>query len=324
MNHHVIRIILIKLFVFVIAGAGNIVFAGNIYKTICNDSLPHQILITDQNLNRLLIVDANKRQTTWEWLPARDGIDSANVEWFHAISEVKPVFNSQYILTVASGGGMALIRITDKKVLFYAYAGGNTHSAAMLPDGNIVTASSTGNYLMVFHTDTLSFPNNVYSKKIYLPFAHNTVWDRKRQVLWSAGKNKIYKYSYNFICQYPDLILLDSIKIDGDDAHDLYPDYGKDSLWVTTPEHVFKFSPADNKIVAVNDVNTVNIKSVSSGPEGYKTIMMKPKEKWWTDEVNDADGSIIYQQDSLKIYKARWLLNNDFSERENEEFTPCR
>jgi hypothetical protein len=51
---------------------------------------------------------------------------------------------------------------------------------------------------------------------------------------------------------------------------------------------------------------------------------MKPKEKWWTDEVNDADGSIIYQQDSLKIYKARWLLNNDFSERENEEFTPCR
>lgn len=61
MNHHVIRIILIKLVVFVIAGAGNIVFAGNIYKTICNDSLPHQILITDQNLNRLLIVDANKR-----------------------------------------------------------------------------------------------------------------------------------------------------------------------------------------------------------------------------------------------------------------------
>ena len=292
--------------------------------SVYSDSNPKKlIVITDQALNRIIIVNAITKEITWEWKPAEIENLTGNENWFEAPSDAKPVMNATCLLITASKGGVALVRIRDKKILFYAFAGGNTHSAAMLPDGNIVSASSTGNYLTIFQTDTLHFPGGVYQKKIFLPFAHNVVWDKKRQVLWTAGRNKIYSFKYNFNCNKPDLIPLDSILIPGTDAHDLYPVYGKELLWLTTPENVFIFNPANHNLIEIKGENIKNIKDVSSGPKSYSTIMMVPKEKWWTDEVNDEHGNIIYKKVGLKIYKARWLLPDSFSENEGNVFMHC-
>ncbi len=303
--------------------------AGFLVKSFCPqspDSLaPVKLLIiTDQALNRIIIIDAETREIVWEWACSIGTNNSKDSAWFGAPSDAKPVLNGSCILITTSKGGVALVRIRDKKTLFYAYAGGNTHSAAMLPDGNIVSASSTGNFLTVFHTDTLHYPAGIYSKKILLPFAHNVVWDKKRQLLWSAGKNKIYSFKYNFDCNHPDLIAQDSMVIPGTDAHDLYPVYGKDLLWLTTPENVFTFNPVTHELVTINGGITKNVKDISSGPLGYSTIRMLPKEQWWTDEVTDENGKTIFSQQGLKIYKARWLLPDSFSENKNDFFTPCK
>jgi len=271
------------------------------------------LLITDQSQNRILIADADAGKITWEWKPENDGVLPKDAKWFSAPSDVKPVYNGKYLLIVASGGGVALVRISDKKTVFYAYAGGNTHSAEVLPDGNIVTASSTANYLMVFNTDTLNFHDSLYRNKIYLPFAHNVVWDQKRQLLWSAGRNKLYTYKYNFNCHKPDLILVDSTILPDKDAHDLYPVYGKDQLWLTTLTGVFSVNPATKKVTAVGASSIKDIKNVSSGPADYATIMMQPKTSWWSDEIKDDKGKTIFKLEGLKIYKARWLLTDTFS-----------
>src|SRR5690606_31584879 len=121
-------------------------------------------------------------------------------------SEAKVVYDGKYVLMTASGGAAALIRIADKKVMFYAYAGGNTHSAELLPDGNIVSASSTGNYLTVFKVDTVNFPENVYKKNISIEDGHNVVWDRERNLLWSTSNNRLVSFKYNNNCAEPDLI----------------------------------------------------------------------------------------------------------------------
>jgi len=98
------------------------------------------------------------------------------------------------------------------------------------------------------------------------------------------------------------------------DAHDLVADYNHDLLWLTTPDHVFQVNPVTKAITTINGDNTKNIKNSSTGPVGYPTIMMLPKEKWWTDEITDENGNSLYKLAGLKIYKARWLLPDSFSE----------
>jgi hypothetical protein len=282
------------------------------------------LTITDQSVNRIIIVNTNTRKITWQWKASTGGVHVKDTAWFGLPSDVKPVYNNTCLLLNASKGGVALVRIADNKTIFYAYAGGNTHSAELLPDGNIVTASSTENYLTVFHTDTVHFPENVYSKRIKLPFAHNVVWDKKRNLLWSAAKNKLYSFKYNFNCKYPDLSVVDSMAIPDDDAHDLFPVFGKDSLWLTTPKHVLVFVPATRLIITLDKNFTTNIKSVSSGDKDYPVAISLPKEQWWTDEVLDDAGKSIYKLDGLKIYKVRWLLPNSFSYPANDVIKICR
>ena len=131
------------------------------------------IVLCEQSVHRVAILDLEKKKIVWEWLPGQSAsIKKEHVSWFTNPSDAKPVYGGQAILMNASGGGVALIRLADKKVLFYAFAGGNTHSAELLPDGNIVAASSTGNFMTVFRTDTIQYPDNVYSKQLPLPFGH--------------------------------------------------------------------------------------------------------------------------------------------------------
>ena len=91
-----------------------------------------------------------------------------------------------------------MIRVSDKKLLFLGHPGGNTHSIALLPDGNIVTASSTGKILCLFVTpeerDEVEV-TPVY-KKYELDGGHGVVWDAKRKILWALGSHDLVGYEY--------------------------------------------------------------------------------------------------------------------------------
>lgn len=280
------------------------------------------VVITEQARPSVRIVETMDGSTVWEWRPAEaDELEDAG--WFSSPDEAKPVYGRQYMLVTASGGGVALIRIADKKVVFHAWAGGNPHSAELFPDGNLVVASSTGNYLTVFHVDTLAAPGDVKGKQYPIPDGHNVVWDRERKSLWSAGKDKLYRYTYDFACEDPGLVLKETIQLPGNNAHDLFPVYGKDSLWLTNTSNVYYVDLETREVTRASLVHRENIKSVSSGPEGFPVIIMKPEEKWWSDKVLGADGKAVFQEDDLRIYKARWFLDNPFSYRESSPLRVC-
>jgi hypothetical protein len=271
-----------------------------------------RILLAEQAGQRIAIADVATGKIIWEWKPSLSNIDSAHWKWFSNPSEVKPVYGEKYILITASGGGVALIRMADKKTLFYAYAGGNPHSAEVLPDGNIVVASSSGNYLTVFHTDTLATKPATASSRVYIDFGHNVVWDRKRQLLWSADRHQLKTFRYNFDCAHPALAIIDSMPLPGQQSHDLFPTLDGDTLWLTNTSHVYRLELSTRRLLPA-ETPQKDVKSISSGPAGYPTILSIPQEQWWTDELKDVGGRILFKQKGLKIYKARWLVTNSFS-----------
>ncbi|HEX6431240.1 MAG TPA: DUF6528 family protein [Niastella sp.] len=286
-----------------------------------------QLVLADQSVNRVAIADIDAKKVVWEWLPAQSNVNATDVKWFVNISDAKPVYNNKYILANASAGGVALIRIADKKTVFYAYGGnGNIHSAEVLPDGNIVIAASTGNYLMLLKTDTSAYPYSGYTKKITVPDAHNVVWDKKRQLLWTASKNKLYAFTYNFNCTAPDLTLKDSTTLPASGSHDLFPLYSKDSLWLSTSSKIWVIN-LQNKVVSEQSA-LPRVKSVSSGPgENYPTILLQSidtDQQWYSDKVIDLNGKTVFRLSGLKAYKARWLLPCSFSYDTNSVVRICK
>jgi hypothetical protein len=113
------------------------------------------------------------------------------------------------------------------------------------------------------------------------------------------------------------------IRKPGTEAHDLYPVYGENVLWLTNTTNVYTIN-ADTKQLTQAHVLQANIKSVSSGNAALPVIVIRPKTSWWTDEVLDAKGNTVFRQSGLKIYKARWFINNTFSYPEVHNITQCR
>lgn len=270
-----------------------------------------RILLTEQAGQRIVLVDVAARRIVWEWKPSSSNVDTADWRWFSNPSDAKPVYDGRYILAVASGGGVALIRLADHRTVFYGYAGGNPHSAELLPDGNIVVASSTANYLTVFRVDTSGKTPAPYSSRLYIEFGHNVVWDRRRQLLWSADKHQLKTFRYNFDYEHPALQPVDSMPLPGSQYHDLFPTLNGDTLWMTNTTHVYKLDVVSRRMIRAATPQK-NVKSISSAP-GYPTLVSIPQERWWTDELTDIHGNVLFKQHGLRIYKARWFVDNTFS-----------
>jgi len=281
----------------------------------------------------LYIVNADKNKIVWQfdYHSEESNIIPSYKQWFtRGPDELKPVYNLKYILITVSKGGVALIRVSDKKVVWYAYAGKNPHSAEILPDGNIVVASSTDSKLTVFHVDTTEGPGTGYKKEVDLPFAHNVVWDKKRKLLWSAGRNRLYSFRYNFDCKEPDLIPKDTFMLPGNTAHDLFPLYNKDSLYFTNASGVYyidlKTANPKEHLIQISQVPTKfqeNVKSVSSGPKGWPTIIQYPTNSNYSNKMIDLKGNTVFIFPGWTIYKARWFVPNLFSYPENDEMKTC-
>ena len=257
----------------------------------------------------------------WQWIPSQASeLTAQQAKWFANISDVKPVMGGTALLTVASGGGVALVRMEDKKVLFLGFAGGNTHSAALLPDGNIVSASSTGAFLRLFvRSDDPSVVAEVTHKDYPLTDAHGVVWDPAREILWAVGEKTVAGYRYQGTKEDPELEALYSIDFPEGliGGHDLYPMPGEDVLLFTTNTGVGIFDPATRAIEKVSGHK--HIKSISIDPGGA-VIVMIPVEQWWSDTISYfAPGEpAVGTYPKAKFYKARWWMPNSFSEPTNE------
>lgn len=281
-----------------------------------------RIVLAEQARNYVVIVDADTQETVWTWDRSKSGLPKEHWDWFNCPTEVKPVCNGKCVLVV-SNGGIGIIRIADHRMVWYAASGGGfPHSAELLPDGNVAVACShsdtdAGDKLKIYVVDYDSFPAMEAAAVYPLPAGHNAVWDRRNKVLWATAYTTLNSYTYTVKDGVPSFTLSESIPLpDGDmDPHDMFPVYGERKLWLTTPGNLYKFSPDDGSFEKVDlPEDLTHLKSISSGPDGYPTIVLRPTEWWWSCGMPDIDGRPVYTGPSyFKIYKGRWMLDNTFS-----------
>ncbi|MBO9203248.1 MULTISPECIES: DUF6528 family protein [Niastella] len=288
-----------------------------------------EIVICDQKNARIVMVDvANSNTITWEWKPTASYamIRSGAQGWFSNLSEAKPIYSGKYILATASGGGVAIINVSTKKAIWYDYAGGNTHSAEVLPNGNVVTASTTGGYLLIFTVDSYINDDSKQGGKVTFEDVHNVVWDKANNLLWAAGKDKLKAFSYNNSCGSPVLTLKKTYTMPQGNAHDLFPVYGSTTdLWLTNSGHVYKFNVSTGVFTLIKTIS--GAKSVCNGPDGYETILDVANgnggETWRTDVITDLNGATVFKNTSFGMYKVRWKLVNSFSYPAGDSFHEC-
>lgn len=281
-------------------------------------------VLAEQSKRAIVIRDAETQQNVWSWDPYTACVPAAHQAWFVSPSEVKPVFNRRYILMTASGGAVALIRLSDHKLMFYANCGQNPHSAEILPDGNIVTAESRSGEINTFVMDTVKVLG-LKANTLKIGNAHNVVWDKKRMCLYATGTIKggvtaLFRYKYDGNRLNPKLIDQERVftfeKESG--GHDLFPVYGEeDKLWFTAASAVYKFDVSTDIPTCEKIYDLADIKSISNGPDGI--LMLKPTEEWWAEGLINAEGNELFKMNGAKIYKGRWMQENVFSYPEKHD-----
>ena len=279
------------------------------------------IIVAEQSTNNIVMLNPNKSWNcpdaeVWRWNPFKaNGMPVEYAKWFRFIDECKPIIDTSHIIVTASHGGVAIIRMSDKKVLFFAHAGQNPHSACLLPDGNVVAVSSTDNKLTLFDTSNYKQGQPCRNFTCYeLEFAHGIVWDNDQQILWGLGMQSIVGYKYNFNKKAPALTKAFTYEVPemAKRGHDLYPVPNTKYLFATGTLGAVLF---DTQTRHFRDISQVkHIKSISMADNG-QVIYLKATKRWWSDSVVAGNGQLtkIGTCPNSKIYKARWFLPNEFS-----------
>ncbi len=277
------------------------------------------IMCSDQKSGRLLLMDpdadwSEQEAVLWQWSAAESvDIKAKHKDWFSLLTECKRVLNGTHVIASASGGAIAMIRMVDKKVVFYAQPGGDTHSVEILPDGNIVSASSYG-FLKAFCTDpsVSKSPENAKFSTLKLHDAHGVVWDNKLERLWAVGGRELVCCKYSGNRADPALEIDDSFKLPGDygGGHDLFPVPGTRKQFVSGME-VWIFDT--EKGVFSDFDHRIDVKSITQkGPDGL-VFLLKPTESWWSDSIRSLDGRIKKTMPGARFYKVRWWVPDVFS-----------
>ena len=282
-------------------------------------------VLAEQSRRAIVIRDAETHRNIWSWDPYTACVPAAQQGWFVNPSEVKPVFNRRYILMTASGGAVALIRLSDHKLMFYANCGQNPHSAEVLPDGNIVTAESKSGEINTFVVDTVKVLGAKVNT-VKLGNAHNVVWDKKRSYLYATatitgGVTALFRFKYDGNRSNPKLTNQTRIYTFDKESggHDLFPVYGEeDKLWLTAASAVYKFDISTDVPTCEKVYSIADIKSICNGPDGIR--MLKPTEEWWAEGLVNEKGEELFKMDGAKIYKGRWMIDNLFSYPEKHDF----
>ena len=267
--------------------------------------------------DKVLIADATQTKDSipfivWQWQPSMDdGLPLVfRTTYLRTIDDCKPVHGGKDILVTSSKGGVALVNRATKKASFYAQVT-DAHTAELLPNNRVVVALSTGengNAIRVFDlnkSDSSLTQDTLYS-------GHGVIWDEDRKQLYALGFSELRIYTLkDWDTKSPQLIKQAVYKIPDRSGHDLQMMPPKQQLIFTTADGVWVFDISKKEFAPFKPLeNRKDVKSVSFNAITKQMIYTQAEESWWTFHINFLDTEKKLAYPSVKIYKARWLVND--------------
>lgn len=178
---------------------------------VYDPSLEHKIIGCDLKNASIVVLDLNQCEAwadannrsclVWEWKARNESTCRYSRYVGSGIDEAKLRYSSYYktdvVIATSSGGWAGVIEYPSGKVLWESLVPHGPHSIEMLPDGDIVVASSGGNKwskngtLFYF---ALSSGSTTVTSSINLPSAHGLCWDPSQEILWGLGMDEITGY----------------------------------------------------------------------------------------------------------------------------------
>lgn len=277
------------------------------------------ILACEQAQARIVLLDAradwnDDDAIVWQWQASSDdAIAPEHHSWFSNPSDAKGIDGGQRVLTVASGGGMAVVDPKSGEAVGYGYAGGNPHSATLLPDDRIVTVSSTGDLVQLFEYQRDASPKYQVIQKLTLTDAHGVVWDDARGCVWALGGKQIKRFDYDL--EQSKLTLATTIDLPVNKktlqqrrhgGHDLTWDLSGKTLSLSDTDNLWTFDPQSHAFAPLSPHHLRHVKSISHQPHAPHIIVMQATTEWWSDTIRSADGTWEKTLPNAKFYKARW------------------
>ena len=290
---------------------GLMLFCGCVSKEAAQEKKYPYIIATEQASTRFLLIDPNidpasGKAIVWSWTP-----EKSMVRGFANPSDAKIVQNGTRLLTASSGGICALIDIQSGKLLHALQAGNNPHSADILPDGNIVTAASTGRCVRLF--DVKNDPSGKKYTQYHQDSAHGVVYDEKTDRVYTCGLYGIVAWRYDAdkvtLTKEKEYPAPRKTRYFG--GHDLTMDPRNGKLLVSGTEEIYHFDQFTGEYSLYLPVR--DVKSISTLP-GMPDVnlMLIPTEGWWSDflRIQDAAGlRPLIRFPGFRFYKARWAEN---------------
>ncbi len=262
--------------------------------------------------DQVVIIDSRKStpgkaHTTWTWkVGDAIGLPEKYRKIMVPLDECKPVQGGKQLLVTSSGGGVALIDVASKKVLFYAHSP-MAHSAEMLPGGKIAVALSThamGNSVELY--DSKKSAQRLFKDSLYS--GHGVIWNEKLQRLFALGFDELRLYRLaDWNSAKPLLVLEKSWKLPDEGGHDLSA-ISENEMIVSTHHNVFNFDIKKEQFTVFEPLaGKHDIKAANYNKVTQRLVYTQAEQSWWTFNIYSINPSQIINVPYIKLYKARML-----------------
>lgn len=162
------------------------------------------------------------------------------------------------VIVTTGAGRAAMIRYPEGNLLWETTSvANNPHAIEILPSGNIIVASSTGNALRLFYTSALLDgvkPSAIRSRDVELVGAHGVLWDPEYACVWALGDRELKAYVLRGEGTKETLHVLNgtgaALPTDLLWGHDLSADYTDTRyLYLTVGSAVLRFDKDEGRLI---------------------------------------------------------------------------